>query len=91
MKKYIVFAVSFILLFSLFILSAQVLSGMFLTPTYVPDINEAWNASAVLPQQTEIFSSSNPFSLTLLLALLSSTFAYFISQKFPKHVHNNVE
>ena len=91
MKKYMLFVVSFILLFSLFILSAEVLSGMFLTSTYTPDINEAWNVSAVLSQQTEILSGSSPFSLTLLLTLLSATVVFFIAQNFSKRIYNNVE
>lgn len=78
MKKYIIFAISFILLFSLF----QVLSGLVLTLTYTPDMEEAWNMSAGLPQESVIKGSSSPFFLTLLLAFLSATIAYVIPKKF---------
>jgi len=88
MKKFIIFVSSFILLFSLLIFSANLLSGIFLTSDYVPNVNEAWNSSATLPQKIEMFSVNIPFSLHLLIALLSATAAYFISQKFAKHSHS---
>ncbi len=91
MKKYMVFVVSFLLLFSLFIVSAEVLSGMYLTSAYTPDIKEAWNANAALPQQTVILSTNSSFLLTLVPALLSATIAYFLSQTFSKRTHNKVE
>lgn len=84
MKKCIVFAVSFVLLFSLLVFSAELLSGVFLTSSYVPDVNEAWNASASLSQEIKMYSSSSPFLLILLIALLSATAAYFTAQKFSK-------
>lgn len=91
MKKYLIFAVSFILLFSILVFSAQMLSGIFLTSAYAPDIEGAWNASAALPQKAEIIAGGSPFLLTLLLALLSASVAYFVSRKFAKRIHHNVE
>ncbi|MEV9639588.1 hypothetical protein ABZ756_02675 [Mammaliicoccus sciuri] len=85
MKKFFVFTIGFVFLFSLLVFSTELLSGIFLTSRYVPDVSKAWNASASLPQEVEIFSSSSSFSLTLLFALLSATVAYFIAQKFPRH------
>ncbi|GAB3053746.1 hypothetical protein [Virgibacillus ainsalahensis] len=85
MKKYIIFAISFILLFSLF----QVLSGMFLTLTYTPDISEAWNRSADLSQEVVIKGSGSSFLLTLSIAFLSATIAYFIPKKITKNNSNN--
>ena len=79
MKKYIIFAISFIIIFSLF----QVLSGFFLTLTYTPDIVTAWNSSATLPQEI-VMKSNSPFLLTLFFAFLSATIAYFIPKKFTK-------
>src|SRR5690625_3698110 len=38
-KKYIIFAISFIVLFLVF----RMVSGYFLTLSYPPDITEAWN------------------------------------------------
>ena len=77
MKKYIAFIVSFILLF----LILQVMSGMLLTLTYTPDIAEAWNVSAKLSQETVIKGSHHPFLLIFISAILSASFAYFISKK----------
>lgn len=77
MKKYITFIVSFILLF----LILQVMSGMLLTLTYTPDIAEAWNVTAQLSQETVIKSHHNSFLLMFLSAILSASFAYFISKK----------
>lgn len=78
MKKYIIFAIRFILLFSLF----QVLSGLFLTLTYAPDITDAWDSSTKLPQEVTF---GKTFSLhTLIFAVFSATIAYFIPKKFIK-------
>ncbi|WP_106497300.1 hypothetical protein [Lentibacillus sp. Marseille-P4043] len=79
MKRYIIFAISFILLFSLF----QVLSGMILTFTYTPDIAEAWKMSSHSSQEV-IMKGNSSFLPTLILAFLSATIAYFISKKFTK-------
>ncbi|MUK90616.1 hypothetical protein GMD78_19855 [Ornithinibacillus sp. L9] len=76
MKKYIIFIISFLILFSLF----QVLSGLFLTYVYTPDIAEAWGMGANLSQEVAIKSSQSPFLFTLFLALLSATIAYFIPE-----------
>jgi len=84
MKKYIVFAISFILLFSLFQLLFQVLSGTLLTFMYTPDMEEAWNSSANLSQEVVFKSNHHPFLLTLFFAFLSATIAYFIPKKFMK-------
>lgn len=81
MKKFIVFVVSFILLFLFF----QVMVGMFLTFTYTPDLAEAWNMSANLSQEVVIKSSQRPFLLTLAVAVFSLSIAYFISKKTSKN------
>lgn len=77
MKKYIIFAVSFLVLFVAF----QVLAGMFLTVTYTPDVNEAWKMSSSLPQETIIAATHNPFLFSLIIAFLSASIAYFIPKK----------
>lgn len=77
MKRYFIFAISFILLFTLF----QVLSGVLLTFAYTPDIEGAWNMSANLPQETVIKSSHSSFLVTLLVAFISATIAYYIPKK----------
>ncbi|MFD2043078.1 hypothetical protein ACFSTA_02010 [Ornithinibacillus salinisoli] len=83
MKKYIIFAISFILLFSLF----EILSGMLLTTMYTPDITEAWNTSANLSQEVVIKGGTSNFLLTLFFAFLSATIAYFI----PKKIINSIK
>jgi len=87
-KKYIIFAISFILLFSLFQFLFQVLSGTLFTFMYTPDIEEAWNSSANLSQEVVIKSNHSPFLLTLFFAFLSATVAYFIPKKFMKNNGN---
>ncbi|KKE80114.1 hypothetical protein NSA56_18300 [Oceanobacillus caeni] len=78
MKKYIIFVVSFLLVFSLI----QVLSGILLTYTYTPDMMEAWNLSPNLTQEVVIKGSHPSLLLTLLIGLISVTIAYFISKKY---------
>lgn len=80
MKKSIIFAISFILLFSLF----QVLYGMFLTFKYTPDTAEAWNLSANLPQEIIIKSSHSTSFLTLFFVFISAAIAYFIQKRITK-------
>lgn len=82
MKKMIVFVVSFIVIFSAFLFGTEILSGIFLTSRYVPDVNEAWHTSASLSQEVQLFGSGSMFSLTLLAGLLSAIIAYFAAQKF---------
>ncbi|MFD1738358.1 hypothetical protein ACFSCX_17685 [Bacillus salitolerans] len=71
MKKYVVFILSFSLLYIVF----QVLSGMLLTALYTPDFSSINNnvSQEVVFGQTSII----PFLGTLLVA----TLAYFLSQK----------
>jgi len=77
-KKYIIFVVSFLLVFSLI----QVLSGILLTYTYTPDMMEAWNLSPDLAQEVVIKGSHPSLLFTLLIGLISVTIAYFISKKY---------
>ncbi|MGP4071069.1 hypothetical protein ACTWQB_00770 [Piscibacillus sp. B03] len=79
MKSFFVFAISFLLLF----LIIQVISGMFLTLTYAPDISEAWEASAALSNETVINRGYDHSLLTLLIAFISASLAYLISYKVP--------
>lgn len=81
MKKYFVFAISFIVLF----LTFQMLAGYFLTLFYTPDITEGWNqagnlSSSVVIQGGSVFTS-------FIFAFLIATAAYFISRKFVKNSH----
>ncbi|MBU7595157.1 hypothetical protein FVO58_22095 [Metabacillus halosaccharovorans] len=71
MKKYVVFILSFVLLYIVF----QILSGLLLTALYTPDFSSINNnvSQEVLFGQTSII----PFLGTLLVA----TLAYFLSRK----------
>lgn len=70
MKKFSVFIISFITLFIAF----QILSGLILTAFYTPNFTPVTNN---LGPEVSFGSASNP----LLLALLTATVAYFLSQK----------
>ncbi|MCG7334781.1 hypothetical protein MHZ95_05795 [Sporosarcina sp. ACRSM] len=72
MKKYLIFIISFIALYSL----AQISSGLILTALYTPDIY----STGQLIHQEVVFT--DPTYTPLLLIFLSATAAYFISQKF---------
>lgn len=65
--------------------TAEILSGLFLTASYAPDISEIWYASANLLQEVEFVSAQNLFLFTLFIALLSATLAYIVFQKFPRY------
>lgn len=87
MKKYMTFIISFILLFSLMVFAIEIVSGLFLTTTYAPDVNEAWHASAALSSQTTIISTEPSYLFILIPALLAGFGAYFIAQKTSKRLH----
>lgn len=70
MKKFSVFIISFIILF----LAFQILSGLILTAFYTPNPPSIAND---LNREISFGSASNP----LLLALLTATVAYSLSQK----------
>ncbi|WP_010530586.1 hypothetical protein [Lentibacillus jeotgali] len=78
MKKYIVFAISFIILFAVF----QILSGYLVTFFYTPDITSAWNQVGGLSNTTVIKGGSSFTSL--FIAFLAATLAYFVPKIFVK-------
>jgi len=71
LKNYAVFIASFVV----FLFAFQILSGLFLTLTYVPDTSRHFSGSTV-----SIFGSEN-FNYTLLSAIISATFSFIISKK----------
>ncbi|MFD2629473.1 hypothetical protein [Oceanobacillus kapialis] len=81
MKKYLLFLFSFILLFLLF----QVVTGLILTFAYTPDIEGAWNRSAILPKETSIVTDQVSFLVPLVPAFLAASIAYFIPKLFLKN------
>lgn len=82
MKKFIVFAVSFLVLFVAF----QVTSGYFMTLFYTPDMEAAWNQSESLSSSVVIKGS--PTFTPILLAMLAATIAYFSPKLFIKNSSN---
>lgn len=77
MKKYIVFGISFILLFSIF----RLLSGILPTLMYTPDMTEAWNESARLSQEVVMTTRHSHFLLQLFSVFLPASIAYMIQKK----------
>ncbi|MGE8082048.1 hypothetical protein [Peribacillus loiseleuriae] len=71
MKKYLVFIISFILLYTVF----QILSGVMLTAFYTPDF------SAIEGNYSQEVGFGKVSSIPLLVTLLIATLAYFLSQK----------
>ncbi|GGK05620.1 hypothetical protein GCM10007063_30050 [Lentibacillus kapialis] len=83
MKKYIIFIISFAVLFSVFEFLFQIISGYLMTSFYMPDITSAWNQSENLPSNVVIKGSS--YLASLLFALLAAIFAYITSKIFIKN------
>ncbi|MQR89182.1 hypothetical protein GFV16_25325 [Bacillus megaterium] len=71
MRNYVVFIGSFIVLLFAF----QIVSGLFLTLTYVPETSQQLNSPMV-----SVFSFSYPF----LSATIAATVAFIISKKVCK-------
>ncbi|CAH0346098.1 hypothetical protein BCI9360_02416 [Bacillus sp. CECT 9360] len=71
MKKYFVFIISFILLYTVF----QILSGAIITAFYTPDL---YTITGNLSQEVVLGETS---SIPLLVSLLIATTAYFLAQK----------
>lgn len=78
MKRYIIFSISFITLFVLF----QMVSGYILTLWYTPDMTNAWKQVGHLSSNVVIEGKST--LLSLLLAFLAATIAYFSSELLVK-------
>lgn len=78
MKKYIVFATSFIILFTVL----QLFSGYLLTAFYSPDIKSAWHQAADLSNHT-VMKGASPYT-SLLIAFIAATLAYFAPKIFVK-------
>ena len=79
MKKYIIFALSFIVFFVVF----QILSGYFLTLFYTPDIMSAWDQAEGSSSNVVIKGGSS--FIPLLIAFLAATIAYFTPRMFIKN------
>lgn len=78
MKKFIIFIGSFIVLLTVF----QIATGLFLTATYQPGVEEAWNKSAGLSSEvTMIGSSAAP---SIIIAILAAAVAYLIPEGLRK-------
>ena len=78
MIRYILFAISFLVLFTVF----QVLAGYVATLLYTPDIANAWKEAGHASSEVVITGSSRIISL--ILAFLAATFAYFLPNLFVK-------
>jgi len=74
LKKYFVFIIRFLLLYTVF----QILSGTVLTAFYTPD----FSAKTGSLSQEVVFGE--PSSIPLLISLLIATTAYFLAQKVLK-------
>ncbi|MGE7767425.1 hypothetical protein [Peribacillus sp. NPDC096540] len=78
MKKYLIFIISFLLLFTLL----QISTGLFLTAIYTPDFSESLGMGNTLSK--EVVFVQNSQMPTLIIAVLSATLAYFILNKVVK-------
>ncbi len=70
LKNFSVFIISFVILFIVF----QIVSGLVLTAIYTPNFN---SVATELSREVSFGSALNP----LLLAILTATVAYYLSQK----------
>ncbi|MEC2076332.1 hypothetical protein [Metabacillus fastidiosus] len=71
MKKYLIFIISFVLLYVVF----QISSGLLLTAFYTPDFYALESVSS----QNGVIGET--ISIPLLATLIIATLAYFLSQK----------
>ncbi|PEL03298.1 hypothetical protein [Bacillus sp. AFS017336] len=78
MKKYLLFVLSFILLFVVF----NVFSGMLQTVFYQPNLSNLWNKVNQLPSEVVFVESS--LIPTIMIALLSATMAFFMQSRLSK-------
>lgn len=78
MKKFFLFLISFIALFTV----TQILSGLLLTNLYTPNLSASWSSTTQLPQ-TAYFGNTT-FIPTLILAVFSVVVAYFMPHLFKR-------
>ncbi|MUV39844.1 hypothetical protein JNUCC1_03728 [Lentibacillus sp. JNUCC-1] len=82
MKKFIVFSISFLVLFGAF----QVISGYFMTLFYTSDVPSAWGQSGSL--SSSVIIKESPSFSPFLLAFFAATIAYFAPKIFIKNSSN---
>lgn len=85
MRNYIIFIISFLILFLLLFYVGQFFYGMFLIPTSIADtnINEIWQEMI----NSMVAKSSSPFWIIMLTAFVAATIAHFISKKLQNINH----
>lgn len=76
MKKFVIFSLSFIVLFIVF----QILSGYILTLFYMSDISSAWHQADNLTNTTAVGKVTS--FLPLIIAFLAAIIAVFIPKLF---------
>ena len=76
MKKLMIYLLTFTVAFVVL----QVLSGLFLTLIYSPDISSAWYMEAFAPSTT-MFGISVSIS-SFIIALISAVIAFLLSSRF---------
>lgn len=80
MKKYIIFSISFLILYVIF----QVVSGYVLTLFYTPDIMRA----LMLDPDTRFIVTAISSLITTVFAFIAATIAFFIPRLFIKKASN---
>lgn len=78
MKKYVIFAVTFFILYLVF----QMFSGYIMTFFYIPNLNDAWQQAGNLPSS---ISMKGKYSfISIFIALIAAILAYIITKRFVK-------
>ncbi|TYR81347.1 hypothetical protein FZC66_05710 [Priestia megaterium] len=78
MKRYGVFIASFVIL----LFGFEIVSGIFLTFTYVPDPSQAWSSMTHLSNEVSIVSEPNRFAF--LIPVIAATISFILSKRIGK-------
>lgn len=80
MKRYLLFAGSFVVLFAVVFFVAEIVSGLYLTTLYTPNVDAARSSSGLM-QEASMISSSPSFLMLLFIGFIAAIGAYTLTEK----------
>lgn len=81
MKKYFLFTSSFVVLFVVVFFVAEIVSGLYLTALYTPNIDAAWASRGALAQEAGIVGRTQSFIMPLFIGVIAAIGAYTLTEK----------
>lgn len=75
------FTGSFVILFAVIFFVTELVSGLYLTAAYTPNIDAAWGSSGGLAQEASLINSTQAFIMPLFIGFIAAIGAYTLTEK----------